>query len=135
MSRCVQKYRQTAAKLAEWMEQNAPEGLTALILPAGHRRYLQTTNMLERLNEEIKRRTPVAGLFPNEPALLRLVGALLMETDEDWQTGKRYTDMTVENDSPASQQDNVHFHAEFCSRHLSYFPSVGSFNPFHLRTA
>ncbi len=116
LSRCVQKYRQTAAKLAEWMEQNAPEGLTALILPAGHRRYLQTTNMLERLNEEInppyvwwiKRRTRVAGLFPNEPALLRLVGALLMETDEDWQTGKRYMDMTVENDSPASHQDKIY---------------------------
>ena len=64
--------------------------------------------MLERLNEEIKRRARVAGLFPNEASLLRLVGAFLMETDEDWQTGKRYLDMTVENDSPALQQKTIH---------------------------
>ena len=62
---------------------------------------MRTTNMLERLNEEIKRRTRVVGLFPNESSLLRLAGALLMETDEDWQTGKRYLNMELENDTPA----------------------------------
>jgi transposase-like protein len=50
----------------------------------------------------------VAGLFPNEPSLLRLVGVLLMETDEDWQTGKRYLNMTVENDAPALQQKRIY---------------------------
>ena len=69
---------------------------------------MRTTNMLERLNEEIKRRTRVAGLFPNEPSLLRLVGPLLMETDENWQTGKRYLNMNVENDIPALQQKTIY---------------------------
>ncbi len=58
------------------------------------RRRLRTTNLLERLNKEIKRRTRVATLFPNEASLLRLVSAILMETSEDWETGKIY--LTVE---------------------------------------
>lgn len=108
LNRYVEKYRQSAPKLAEWMEQNIPEGFTVFILPRSHRRYMRTTNMLERLNEEIKRRTRVAGLFPNESSLLRLVGALLLETDEDWQTGKKYLDMTVENDIPALQTKTIY---------------------------
>jgi putative transposase len=65
LRRYVEKYGQSALKLAEWMEQNIPEGFTVFILPKSHRRFMRTTNMLERLNEEIKRRTRVAGLFPN----------------------------------------------------------------------
>ncbi|MFH1616314.1 MAG: IS256 family transposase [Planctomycetota bacterium] len=108
LRRYVEKYGQSAPKLAEWMEQNIPEGFTVFILPKSHRRFMRTTNMLERLNEEIKRRTRVVGLFPNETSLLRLAGALLMETDEDWQTGKRYLDMTVENDTHALQQKGIY---------------------------
>ena len=69
---------------------------------------MRTTNMLEQLNEEIKRRTHVARLFPNEASLLRLAGALLMEMNEDWQTGKKYLDMNVENDIPALQQKTIY---------------------------
>lgn len=58
--------------------------------PADDRRRLRTNNGLERLNREIKRRTRVVSIFPNEAALLRLATAVLMETDEEWQTGKRY---------------------------------------------
>jgi len=83
LDRYVAKYRQSAPKLAQWMEQSIPEGFTVFILPAEHRRYMRTTNMLERLNEEIKRRTRVARVFPNEASLLRLVGAILMETNEE----------------------------------------------------
>ncbi len=86
----VEKYEKTAPRLASWMEANIPEGLTVFGLPASHRRRLRTTNMLERLNKEIKRRTRVATLFPNEPSLLRLVSAVLIETSEDWETGKIY---------------------------------------------
>ncbi len=86
----VEKYEKTAPRLARWMEANIPEGLTVFGLPASHRRRLRTTNMLERLNKEIKRRTRVATLFPNEPSLLRLVSAVLIETSEDWETGKIY---------------------------------------------
>ena len=108
LGRYVRKYSQPAPKLAEWMEQNIPEGFTVFILPEPHRRFMRTTNMLERLNEEIKRRTRVVGLFPNESSLLRLAGAILMETDEDWQTGKRYLNMAVENDTPASNKNTIY---------------------------
>ena len=74
---------------AEWIEGNVPEGLTVFACRP-QRRGLRTTNLLERLNREIKRRTRVATLFPNEASLLRLVSALLMETSEEWQTGRIY---------------------------------------------
>ena len=89
----VKKYRARAPKLAEWLEQNVPESLTVFLVPPGHRRRLRTSNMLERLNEEINRRTQVAGLFPNEASVLRLVSAVLMEISEDWETGRRYLTM------------------------------------------
>jgi transposase-like protein len=89
----VKKYRAVAPKLAEWLEQNVPEGLAIFTLPPGHRRRLRTSNMLERLNEEVNRRTQVAGLFPNEGSVLRLVSAVLMEISEDWETGRRYLTM------------------------------------------
>jgi len=86
----VEKYRPKAPKLADWMERSVPEGLTVFTRPTAHRRRLRTSNMLERLNKEIKRRTRVATLFPNEASLLRLVSAVLAEVDEEWQTGKCY---------------------------------------------
>ncbi len=86
----IEKYRPKAPKLADWMERSVPEGLTVFTRPTTHRRRLRTSNMLERLNKEIKRRTRVATLFPNEASLLRLVSAVLAEVDEEWQTGKCY---------------------------------------------
>lgn len=91
LERMVQKYAPQAPKLAAWLEQNVPQGLTVFDMPAAHRRLLRTNNCLERLNRELKRRTRVASLFPNPESLLRLATALLMETDEEWQqTNKRY---------------------------------------------
>ncbi len=86
----VKKYAAPAPKLAAWLEKNVPEGLTVFDFPLEHRRRLRTNNGLERLNREIKRRTRVASLFPNEASLLRLATAVLMEVDEEWQTEKRY---------------------------------------------
>jgi putative transposase len=86
----VKKYAPSAPKLAAWLEANVPEGLTVFDVPVEHRRRLRTNNGLERLNREIKRRTRVATQFPNEASLLRLATAVLMETDEEWQTEKRY---------------------------------------------
>lgn len=86
----VKKYAAPAPKLAAWLEKNVPEGLTVFDVPLEHRRRLRTNNGLERLNREIKRRTRVASLFPNEASLLRLATAVLMEVDEEWQTEKRY---------------------------------------------
>ena len=91
LKRAVQKYEKTAPKLSGWMEMNLPEGLCVFSFPEPHRRLLRTTNGVERsINQEIRRRTRVARLFPNEASCLRLVSALLMEISEEWQTGKAY---------------------------------------------
>jgi transposase-like protein len=92
---CVRKYAETAPDLSAWMEEAIPEGLTVFALPSAHWKKMRTSNMLERLNKEIKRRTSVATLFPNEASLLRLVSAVLMETSEEWESGKVYLRMTL----------------------------------------
>ena len=86
-------YAVTAPKLAAWMEDNLPQGLSVFALPAAHQRKLRTSNALERVNQELKRRTRVASLFPNEASVLRLVTALLVEISEQWETGKLYLNM------------------------------------------
>jgi transposase-like protein len=83
----------SAPKLATWMEENLPQGFTVFAFPAAHQRRLRTSNPLERVNMELKRRTRVAGVFPNEAALLRLVSALLAETSDEWESGKVYLNM------------------------------------------
>jgi len=90
MDLTVRKYQGSASRLASWMENNLHEGLTVFSLPHSHRQRLRTSNMIERVNREIKRRTRVATIFPNEASLLRLVSAVLMETSEEWETGKIY---------------------------------------------
>ena len=99
----IRKYEKSAPKLATWLSNNLPDGLTVFTLPAAHRRRLRTSNLLERLNKEIKRRTRVATLFPNEAALLRLVSAVLMEISEEWETGKIY--LRMENSGLVTQQE------------------------------
>lgn len=86
----VKKYAPISSKLSRWLEANVPQGLTVFDFPVEHRRRLRTNNCLERLNREIKRRTRVATQFPNEASLLRLATAVLMETDEEWQSGRQY---------------------------------------------
>ena len=99
----IRKYEKSAPELATWLSNNLPDGLTVFTLPAAHRRRLRTSNLLERLNKEIKRRTRVATLFPNEAALLRLVSAVLMEISEEWETGKIY--LRMENSGLVTQQE------------------------------
>lgn len=89
----VKKYHDSNPKLADWLETNIPEGLTIFEMPEEHRVRLRTTNGLERLNKELKRRTRVATLFPNEASALRLVSAILIEVSEEWETGKIYLSM------------------------------------------
>ena len=86
----IEKYKKSASKLSTWMETNIPEGFTVFSFPENQRKKLRSSNMIERLNREIKRRTRVATLFPNESSLLRLVSAILSEISEEWETGKRY---------------------------------------------
>ena len=86
----IQKYADTAPRLSAWLEDNLAEGFTVFDFPLEHRRTIRTTNSLERINKEIRRRTRVAGVFPNEASCLRLISAMLMEMSEEWQIGKRY---------------------------------------------
>ena len=89
----VSKHLTKAPKLAAWIEENLPQGFTVFSLPTAHQRKLRTSNALERVNQELKRRTRVASLFPNEASVLRLVTALLVEISEQWEIGKIYLNM------------------------------------------
>ena len=88
---CV--YSTSAPKLASWLEASLHEGFTVFAFPSSHQRRLRTSNALKRVNQELKRRTRVVALFPNEASLLRLVSALLAETSDDWESSKSYLNM------------------------------------------
>ena len=82
-------------KLTTWVEENIAETLAFYRLPRQHHKHLKSTNLLERLNEEIKRRTRVVRIFPNEASCLRLVRALCVETHESWVEAPRYINMDL----------------------------------------
>ena len=87
------KWSAKYSKLTGWVEDNIDETLTFYRLPRQHHKHLKSTNMLERLNEEIKRRTHVVRIFPNGESCLRLVRALAVETHENWLEQHRYLNM------------------------------------------
>ena len=93
LKKAVEKYAPLAPKLADWMEVNLPEGFTVFAFPRAHQRRLRTSNYLERLSQEIKRRTRVVRVFPNEQACQRLISAILMEMNDDWEYGRIYLRM------------------------------------------
>ncbi len=93
-SSVAKKWREKGhEKVAEHIEEHVEECLSCLAFPESHRRRIRTTNGLERLNQEIKRRTRVVRIFPTRQACLRLVSALAVEQSEEWLTGRRYLDM------------------------------------------
>lgn len=93
LRQAVDKYAPKAPKLSAWLEANVAESFTVFAFPETHRRRLRTSNLMERISKELKRRTRVATLFPNEASLLRLVSAVLMEISEEWETEKLYLRM------------------------------------------
>lgn len=91
--KAVDKYSKVAPKFSEWLENNIEEGLTFFQFPQEHRRKIRTSNAMERLNQEIKRRTRLVRVFPNEKSCERLVTAVLQEIHEEWVTGKVYLNL------------------------------------------
>lgn len=89
------KWQGKYSKLCNWVEENIEETLTFYRLPAEHHKHLKSTNMLERFNEEIKRRTLVVRIFPNDASCLRLVRALAVEMHENWIEATRYLNMEL----------------------------------------
>jgi putative transposase len=87
------KWQPKYPKLCAWVEDNIEETLSYYRLPLAHHKHMKSTNMLERLNQEIKRRTHVVRIFPNAESCLRLVRALAVETHEAWLEGPRYLNM------------------------------------------
>ena len=89
----VERYRKKAPEFAKWLEENIEESLTVFKFPQEHWKKIRTSNGIERVNREIKRRTRVAVLFPNKASALRLVTGVIIEIHEEWITGKQYLDM------------------------------------------
>ena len=90
LAKAVEKYQKSASRLAAWMPDNLPEGLMVFSFPTAYRRRLRTTNGVERLHREVRRRARVVSIFPNQASCLRLVSAVLNEISEEWLTGRKY---------------------------------------------
>jgi putative transposase len=91
----LEKWQGKYGKLCDWAEENIEQTFTFYRLPQQHHKHLKSTNMLERLNEEIKRRTRVVRIFPSTESCLRLIRALAVETHEEWLEGTRYLNMEL----------------------------------------
>jgi transposase-like protein len=90
LDQAVTKYVDTESKLSTWMEENIPQSFSVFKQSPHHQKKLRTSNMAERVNKEIRRRTKVVGIFPNEASCLRLISGILVETHDDWLSGKIY---------------------------------------------
>src|SRR5579863_4543947 len=104
--RVADQLRPKLPKLAGFLDEAETDVLAYMSFPAPHRAKLHSTNPLERLNGEIKRRTEVVGIFPNEAAIVRLVGAILLEQNDEW-TVQRSRYMTLETIAPLSDDPVV----------------------------
>ena len=91
----LQRWQDRYPKLCDWVEDNIEETFSFYCLPLEHHRNMKSTNMLERVNQELKRRTRVVRIFPNSDSCLRLVRALAAETHEEWIEGTRYLNMSL----------------------------------------
>lgn len=88
LAAAVVEFKTKAPKVARLLDEHGEQMLAVYALPEEHRKRMRTTNMLERQNQELKRRTRVVRVFPNDRACLRLASALLMETNQEWMERK-----------------------------------------------
>ena len=93
----IDRWQESYPRFVEWVEETIGETFTFLTLPKAHHCSLKSTKLLERLNEEIKRRTRVVWIFPNAESGLRLIRSLYSEVHNNWVSGKRYLDMNGKN--------------------------------------
>ena len=93
LSAWLAKWSARYPRLTSWVEETIEQTLSFFRLPRQHHKHLKSTNMLERLNEEIRRRPYVVRIFPNTESCLRLVRALAVETHENWMEANRYINM------------------------------------------
>lgn len=93
--RAIEKYWKRAPEFSKWLEENIDEGLTVYQFPKEHWKRIRTSNGMERVNREIKRRTQVAVLLPNTASALRLVTGVVIEIHEEWIASKQYLDMSL----------------------------------------
>jgi putative transposase len=91
----IDKYETKAPKAATLLNETFDDITAVLTVPLKYRKRLRTTNGVDRLNQEIRRRERVIRIFPNEASVIRLMGALLMEQNEKWQAGRKYFDMDL----------------------------------------
>ena len=105
LAKTIQEFEGVAPKASRILEDGFDDVIAVMYLPEKYRRKLRTSNGLERLNEEIRRRDRVIRIYPNEASAIRLIGALLMEVDERWTSGRKYMDMQAYLDPSSDKTD------------------------------
>ena len=104
VTREAQRFAKENSPWVKWLEENIAEGFTAYRFPRSAHKKIRTVNGLERVNKEIRRRTRVVGIFPNEDSVLRLTSAILTEIHEEWLIGRQYLNLadcsTTEKPAP-----------------------------------
>ncbi|BAI75259.1 transposase (plasmid) [Azospirillum sp. B510] len=104
----AEQMRDRWPKLASFMDSSEHDVLAYMGFPAQHRTKLHSTNTLERLNKEVKRRADVVGIFPGEASIIRLIGAVLLEQNDEWQTQNRYMQVEAMAElTPASESQSA----------------------------
>lgn len=109
LHRILETYSDQAPKSMRTLEEGFDDATAVLNLPSKYRRRLRTTNALERLNQELRRRERVIRIFPNQESVIRLLGALLCEQSERWQSSRKWLDMTeyLQQEASLEQLDEV----------------------------